>query len=724
MHYLTGRISLVFFCLALFLSPAISEAKATFNFAASESNDLFHAMKKGGLRCRRFDTSLEAVNKADTGAPVLVLAESYPAETTAISAEVYQIAERKNLRLYVEYPSQVPGVELGPKRKIGWERGVVASDAFGATLPKLSILAVHECQFLTAPASNPLLVIARVAGFDNAVYGLPKDATPLLFEVPDKKILVATTKLSNVTTGRYAPARDWQTIWNFILSRLDPDHAPFAIKWTPLVLPAYSATEKLPARYEKRAFDAAAKWITQSQLLVPPSREKEIRDALVAGAETAPLPAEKLNGDGSLGILEGYASGVQHDGTQLQRLPLRADCHLESAMVLALDAHLNRDKESAVIARNLLDFVYVKSGMCGGVRADPKHTAFGMIGWGDIAPAWLVANYGDDNARAIQATILAAACLKSTAPGKKPVEAEQKKLDDVIAKALLANFRTTGKLGFRGDRLDNPQLGQHDWKHFWNAEPINYSPHFESGMWACYLWAYRQTGFRPFLEKTRNAIAMTMKVYPTGWRWNDQVERARMLLCLAWLVRADDTPEHRGWMKSVAMDLLKRQEPNGAIHEWLGGSGGGHYQIPASNEAYGTAETPLIQKNGDPASDQLYTTGFTLFGLHEAIAATQDAELKKGADKLAEFLCRIQVRSKQFPFVDGWWFRAFDDRRWEFWASSADIGWGAWSLEAGWAQAWGATTFALRDMKTSFWDFTANEGFATTFNHWKGQMLE
>ena len=39
-------------------------------------------------------------------------------------------------------------------------------------------------------------------------------------------------------------------------------------------------------------------------------------------------------GDGSLGILEGYASGIRWDGTQLRRLPLRSDCNAESAMVL------------------------------------------------------------------------------------------------------------------------------------------------------------------------------------------------------------------------------------------------------------------------------------------------------------------------------------------------------------------------------------------------------
>ena len=55
-------------------------------------------------------------------------------------------------------------------------------------------------------------------------------------------------------------------------------------------------------------------------------------------------------------------------------------------MVLALDSGFNRTKRCALIASNLLDFVYFNSGMCQGQRADPQHGAYGLIGWGDVAP--------------------------------------------------------------------------------------------------------------------------------------------------------------------------------------------------------------------------------------------------------------------------------------------------------------------------------------------------
>ncbi len=686
-------------------------ATPKFVLSCSPENDLYRVLKKSGVKCVRTDSPEAAIAKAGDNSAVLILAKDYPSRPTTIQKQTLELAEKKRLHLFIEFAESLPDIEQlsTEARGVTWERGIVSSDAFGSKLPAQSILALHDCRFLPVKAGKPWIVIGRVAGFDRAVYGIPENAFPILFEIPERRMIIATTKLSDFVTARYAPTEHWTIIWEKLLAQLSGDDT-IRLKSSPTVAPTYAATEKLPRDFEKRAFNAAANWIHNSRLLVPAERTNEIHSALATNGEIAPLPAETTkNGDGSHGILEGYASGILPSGDQQQRLPLRADCNLESAAVLAFDHLLTRDKRSAAVAENLVDFVYFNSGMCAGPRADARHGAYGLIGWGDISPAWLVANYGDDNARSILGTIVAAAALKN------------EKWDTVIARALLANFRVTGKYGFQGDRIDNPALAN-GWKQFFNAETINYSPHFESGLWACNLWAYRATGYEPFLNRATNAIAMTMKVYPSGWRWQNNLERARMLLCLAWLVRVQDTAQHREWLMAVANDLLKQQESNGALRDWIEGTGGGHYQIPQSNEAYGTAETPLIQENGDPASDQLYITGFALLGLREAVGATGDKKLKQAEDKLAEFLCRIQVRSSK-PYLNGWWFRAFDDRRWEYWASSADMGWGAWSLEAGWAQAWTAVTLGLREKKTTLWDFTKTVEIQQEFESLKPTML-
>ena len=258
----------------------------------------------------------------------------------------------------------------------------------------------------------------------------------------------------------------------------------------------------------------------------------------------------------------------------------------------------------------------------------------------------------------------------------------------------------------RDARIDVGALEAKGWRDYHDASPVNPALNFEAYLWACHLWGYQQTGDPAFLDKARTAIRMTMEVYPKGWRWGDSMERARILLPLAWLVRVEDTPEHRAWLARIANDLIATQHATGALPENLKGTGGGHYLIPQSNEAYGTGETPLIQSNGDPASDQLYTTGFALLGFHEAHAATGDDAYRDAGDRLAQYLARIQVKSDALPYLDGAWFRAFDYGRWDYWSSSADVGWGAWSVEAGWGPAWITAVMGLRIKETSAWEMT------------------
>jgi hypothetical protein len=692
-------------------SATAKQGPAPLTFCCSAQNDLYSAL--GKTRYPRFQTPCAAIQNAAPGSGVLLLADDYPARRIALDPAAFDLAVQKHLRVFIEYPAAVPGLELAAPRAAVWERLVVSSDVFTPALPKLRILAAHDCHFVPVRGSLAAdLVVARVAGYDTAVYGLPaKDVYPVLFELPERRLVIATTKLSSYVTGRYAPACDWSIVWERILSALDPGH-PHPLAVTPAVRPSFGATVKLPRHFERQAFTAAAHWFANSHLLVHPSEKLKLYQALAANGETTtPAAPDAAEGDGSFGILEGYASGVLYDGNQPRRLPLRDDCTSESAMVLALDGRFNGHSHRALIASNLLDFAYFNSGLCQGARADPHQAAYGLLGWGDIAPAWLVANYGDDNARAMLATAVAAATWPTD------------RWDERLMRALLANLRTTGKLGFRGDRIDLPALAEHGWQYYYQAETVNCSPHFESYLWACYLWAWQHTGFSPFLDRTRNAITMTMKAYPQGWLWQNNIERARMLLCLAWLVRVDDTPEHREWLNRVGGDLLAFQKPSGAIQECLGRGPGAWFHAPQRNEDYGTTETPLLQHDGDPVSDQLYTTGFALLGLHEAVGATGDPRLKRAEDKLAEYLCRIQTRSQKLPWLNGTWFRAFDDRRWEAWASSADVGWGAWSIESGWGQAWTAAVLALREQGTTVWDFTAKSRVRDYFPELRAQML-
>ncbi len=144
---------------------------------------------------------------------------------------------------------------------------------------------------------------------------------------------------------------------------------------------------------------------------------------------------------------------------------------------------------------------------------------------------------------------------------------------------------------------------------------------------------------------------------------------------------------------------------------------------PTSNEAYGTGETSLVEQNGDPVSDLLYESNFALVGLHEAAAATGNADYRQAEDRLAEYICRIQARSESHPELDGVWYRGFDFQRWQYWAADADVGWSLWSTETGWTQAEIISTLVLRQLNTSLWEYTVNSNISRQLDTWRRRML-
>ena len=402
-------------------------------------------------------------------------------------------------------------------------------------------------------------------------------------------------------------------------------------------------------------------------------------------------------GDGSSGMLEGFSTVIEPDGSQLLGWRRRNDCMGETSMAMALSRALGGKSQDAEIAASLNDYIYLHSPLAQGPRSDPASPSYGLVGW--AMPKGEGAYWGDDNARSALGTLAASALLKTD------------RWDEVVLRCLLANLRTTGKLGFREDVLRDDQLQAKGWRHYYEAETISYAPHFQAYLWAAFLWAYDKTRYSGFLERANTAIRMTMAAYPGKWRWTNgiQQERARMLLPLAWLVRLQDNAEHRQWLKSMAEAVLALQDDCGALREELGSEAQGGLNPPKSNELYGMKEAPLIQNNGDPVCDLLYTSNFAFLGLHEAAAATGDTFYSHAVDKLAALLCRIQARSSVHPELDGGWMRAFDFRRWDYWGSDSDDGWGVWSIETGWTQAWITSVLALRHLKTSLWELTARQ---------------
>ncbi|MEX2592808.1 MAG: hypothetical protein WD426_08535 [Anditalea sp.] len=594
---------LVVFSLTVFPAHA-SNGQGIISLSCKENNDLYLTLKENKIACVRFNTPEEAINHALEGSGVMILAAGYPEETTVMDASLFEKARQKNLRLYIEYPSYLPDMEVGQPRGTHLERAVIASDAFSPSLQKHQILALHDSHWVT----------------------------------------------------------DDKTLHKIL-------------EWTSTVRPTYTKDEKLPPNARRVAIQRGIDWHTNAKMIINEQGweeykklwkldESNILTTVPAIDNAAPPPISEV-GDGNYGILEGIVSKVNSDGSQPTRWWLRTDSNGESALAFALRWKMDGDHRSRLISENLLNWLYFRAGL---FQNNSNKANYGLLFW---APGNAQALYQDNDVKAILGCMGTSGILNTG------------QWDEVLVKNILGNFRTTGVNGFRGGRLENPDLFRDGWESYWNKNTIRYQPHYEAWMWATYLWLYDKTKWEPLLEKTRKAITLMMEAYPKDWSWTNgfQQERGRMLLPLAWLIRVDDRPEYREWLKRIANDIEKFQDTSGAIQEQLGALEKSNTAPPTSNEDYGTAEAPLIQENGDPVADLLYTCNFTFLGLHEAYAATGDEQYKRMADKLADFLIRVQVRSEKHKTLDGGWFRAFDYQQWEYWGSNAGAGWGLGPLK-------------------------------------------
>ena len=202
----------VMFSVVVWLS-CVTTAQAALYLSCEKENDLYQVLLENDIQCVQCDNPQQAVAQAEPNAGVLILAGAYPLETTTVTPEVFAKAARKQLRLYVEFPSYLPGMTVGKVQTSALARAVVTSDLFGKTLKPMRIMMINGCRFVAIETEKPHLVLARVAGYDTAVYRLADTpAHPILFELPAGDVLVSSTKLSHFVSGRYSPKDAWQQL--------------------------------------------------------------------------------------------------------------------------------------------------------------------------------------------------------------------------------------------------------------------------------------------------------------------------------------------------------------------------------------------------------------------------------------------------------------------------------------------------------------------------------
>ena len=636
-------------------------------FCAREDNDLISALRQSGYSPNLAEDLTDALRRAEKGGAILALADGYPSRGVRLTEGELAKARASGVRLYVEYPESLPGEVTGEPRTILYER-LIAPDGFFGSLESGAIMTINGCWHRPRKGTGTgLLCLGKAAGYDTLRYGLPDGCVSVLDWLDGKRdALVATTSLSSFIRGRFAPADRWRAIWETILGLLGADGV--RLRWKKDVDTRRGPDEPLEEGDARRAWRGNVAWA---------------HDYMVGRIDTSTV------------VYEGYGSAMDYRGRQFLRSVCRGDCMGETAMELAYGWKLTGNPELKRLTGEIADRVLTPGAY---YHDDPDSPMYGLNNWYEHGEIF----YGDDAARLLLGLISARSLLGDS------------RWDEKLLRCAAANLRTSDRNGLRRPSLTASSFADKDWTDYYYEQTDYVSPHYQAYLWAAFLWIYSLTGIEEFLAKSRRAISIVMERFPHELKWQNSLtgEISRMLLPLSFLMRVDPTQEHRAWLERAVDEMLLYQRPCGAIQDAFGDLSLGKYPPPRSNESYGTTESSLIQQNGDPATDLLYTTNWAFIGLWEASLVIDEPRVARAWQRLRDFLIRIQCVSEKHPELNGVWMRGFDYEKWEYWGTTADVGWSAWCVESGWVNAWIATTLMLAEEGKSLMDSSASADFS------------
>ena len=655
---------------------------------------------------------------------IMIVAGEYPrplALPPAACAAIRQCLAR-GTSVYVEY-ARLPGWAAGKVEHVRYERIFVPKAAAAkVALPALTILEEHESRrlALTPPSRAEVwLAYGRVAGFDTAVFGPAKLLSPALMHRRHGKasMIYAATALSNAARGRYKPRRAWHRLLRQIVLHLLPEAKRARVAQRFIGLRAWTEPRDwLDSRGACRliieAGDGAAVradcqtaghvelhasgsggWSSGELKLGPGTHVLNVLASRGQTRETSQVTLEVgpraeryhetlrrnlewfgragmlVAEDGSRGVYEGLRSPIRPDGTQAKAGCVRVDCVSECALMFFLYGRLARSERWQQVGRRMMDYVATK------FQVTSKDTYY-FGDWqsrGEYHPERTTYVFNDDSGAA---TVMCFLFHHFTGDEKylEPALRGAKYFQRIASKET-GLFGRMGHCGWRGSSLTGVP-----WDKLQRRRVAAANPHQMSWPQAAMLYAYAATGDRSYLDLAEQGIRFIMERYP---KWHITTSRScehvRMLFPLALLYRYRPGPDVKKWLDAVIEFIRSKQAPCGAIQEWDGRS-------PTSNERFGTGETSIFQQNRDPVTDQLYNTGFALMHLWVAHKAAGDTRLLGMFERLGDYLTRIQVQAPD-PMLNGTWLRAFDLRRWEYFGSSADVGWGPYCVETGWSCA-------------------------------------
>ncbi|GGM46240.1 hypothetical protein GCM10012275_16580 [Longimycelium tulufanense] len=670
-----------------------------------------------------------ATDSLDPYDAVFVTAAGYPSRPTILSSDAVTNLQRflgNGKRAYVEFAvSNQRGLlpAAGAPVVAPYERIVVnETTRVGSGLDEHTILDEHHSSYLpitTESGSEIALTYAKVAGVHTAVFGLPGETHPALVLIPrgPGTLAYASTALSNFVQGRHAPVGAWKQVMTNLAIELLPEHVRqqahdlytplnaytqprvWAEPDTPVTLTVEAKPNRTITASDQRGKNITLRehspgvYVSETIQLPKGHHTFTVRDTHSVEPVTVELTVQSRHDayrsmleraakwyqqsgvlfdkqDGSAAVAEGFGSEIGPDGKNPFKDQIRGDGITQSAHALELYGQLTGDDTWRQIARNINDQVFER------MQIPSRNSLYGL--WetrgywtGEHGPHEFV--YRDDEGWI---------SLLTQAWGHRHRN-EPRFVQGLRSAENL--YRTanvdTGVQTYIGHAST---LLRTNWEHVSMVdvdERFGSIPHYQSMPQAALFHAYATTGEQKYLTRALQSVDFFMSQFPDiGMEKSRSEEYGRALLPLAAAYRYSGDEKYAHQMSKIADFFVERQDSlTGAIPEWDGVN-------PKSNEEYGTYESTVIQENGDPITDQLYTTGFLAMNLWIAYKATGDERFRELELNLLDYLSRIQLRSAD-PTLDGTWMRAFDFDNWEYYGSGADIGWGPYAIETGWAHA-------------------------------------
>jgi hypothetical protein len=201
-----------------------------------------------------------------------------------------------------------------------WERAV-AVRPIGKSTPNMSLLHPHkqvDYVVLSGVTLSPIIVLAKVAGYDSATDGLPTapDRVFPLLATPSQSplMLLAATPLSNARTRRFSPSARWQEVVAYVLNHIAPKaDVPISGLWVPSVTASFPPDGPLPDGAEATAVERGVGFFSSAGLLLNADSAAALArvcsnsstaDECANFARRAP-PFNFAPGGGQLGVFEG-----------------------------------------------------------------------------------------------------------------------------------------------------------------------------------------------------------------------------------------------------------------------------------------------------------------------------------------------------------------------------------------------------------------------------------